>query len=116
MVLACKLNESGIVASVQLLQTMATRWSNRDLLDLLQRAKDLVFGSVRHAVVSCEAVDNTPDGNSENGRSERNRRKLCEDFSQQQLQETFRLLSEWMDVNFTNPLRTVESLGHELQV
>lgn len=113
---AQKLNESGAIASVQLLRTMATQWSNKELLHLLQLAKDLVFRFIRRTVAICDTIDNAEERDSETGSDKWQRRQLVEEFVQLRLQETFRSFSEWLNIHSASSLRTVSSLEHELKV
>ena len=109
------LNKCGVIAVVQLLRTMPTRSKAKEMLNLLQRVKDLAFGFMQEMMTVGEDSDKVSLDEAPSGNGQRNAKQLIDEFARSQLQEIFRCFMEWMDRNFAMPLRTVDLIVEELK-
>ena len=109
-------NESGVIASVHLIRAIVTTWRAMDRFELLNLCKDLVFCFVRQMAVCSHTIEITQSHCDElkEGR-DRNSPDRDDLFSQKQLDETFKVVSTWMDQTHYRP-KDVMSLGKELEV
>ena len=108
-------NECGVVAGVQLLHTMPPRSQDKEMLNLLQRAKDITFRFMHKMVITGEAIDAVLQDETSNRNDQHSAKQSVDDFTRLQLQETFRCLSEWMDRNSARSLRSVQSIVEDLK-
>ena len=109
------LSKCGVTATVQLLQTIATRWRSKQMLHLLQLTKEIVFGFM-HQMTTYEVVANPSGSESKSERDRRSQKQVVVDFTRSHLEETFKIFAQWLDLHFLSRLRSVESLGNELTV
>ena len=109
-------NECGVIAGVRLLHTMPTRSREKEMLNLLQRAKDLTFGFMHKVVITSEAIDTASQDQTSSGKDQHSAKQSGDDFTRLQLQEAFKCFSEWMDRNYSRSLRTVDPIVEELKV
>ena len=108
-------NVCGVVVGVQLLHTMLPLSQDKEMLNLLQRAKDITFRFMHKMVITGEAIDAASQDETSNGNDQLNARQSVDDFTRLQLQKTFRCFSEWMDRNSARSLRSVEPIVEELK-
>ena len=86
------------------------------MLDLLQLAKEMVFGFIRQMTTSYKVIEKLSESGSTNERDWQNQKRAVDDFAMMRLEEAYKSFSEWLFLNFFSPLRTVNSLGDELMV
>ena len=109
------LNECGVIACVQLLHTMPSLSKEKEILNLLQRAKVLTFRFMYKMTTTGEAIAKASQDETFGENARHGTEQFVDDFTRLQLQETFRSFSEWMDENSVSSLRTVESIIEELK-
>ena len=107
-------NISGVTASVKLIREIATTWRDMNRFEIMNVCKSLVFCFVRQmALFSDTAEIKQADSGEPKGTRDQSSRDLF--FAQEQLDETFKVVSDWMDQNHRLP-KDVSFLGKELQV
>ena len=94
---------------------MATRSKEKEILNLLQRAKVLTFRFLYKMTITGEAIAKASQDETFGGNARHRTEQFVYDSTRLQLQETFRSFSEWMDRNSVSSLRTVESIVEELK-
>ena len=86
------------------------------MLDLLQLAKEMVFGFIRQMTTSYKVIEKLSESERTSERDWQNQKQAMDDFATMHLEEAYKSFSEWLFVNYFSPLRSANSLGDELMV
>ena len=88
---------------------------SKEILKLLQLAKDLTFAFMRQMVTTAEAIDTASQAGTSSENVRHNSKQSADDFTRLQLQKTFMCFSQWLDSRSARTLQTAESIVEELE-
>ena len=109
-------NKLGVIASVQLIRAIETKWRDMNRFELLIFCKDLVFCFIRQMTVCSQTLEiMQSDCHELKEARDQNSQKDDDLFAQKQLYETIQVVSTWMDKNHYRS-KDLSSLRKELKV